>query len=856
MLCTDKFNIIKPFLAVLDITILSLRFLTLLKDKMTDTISSATKPVKDTVSDTTGGLGGNDDGNQTNLIDSTQQQVTDTASQAAGTVNSVKENVQDKTGEVADQVSSTVPGSELVTSKLKELTGSHKLNDSGEVTDKEGNVLGKLKEGTGQLKDVAGKKIDIDELGNLTRKGKKLGSIEPVLDSAQQKATDATSQATDTAKSAKDNVQDKAGEAADQASSSVPGSELATSKLKELTGSHKLNDSGEVTDKDGNVLGKLKEGTGQLKRIAGKKVDIDELGNLTRKGKKLGSIEPVDSAQQKATDATSQATDTAKSAKDNVKGKTDDVKGKTGDVKGKAGDVKGKTDDVKGKAGDVKGKAGDVKGKTNDVKGKAGDVKGKAGDAKGKAGDVKGKAGDVKSKAGDAKGKTSDVKDKAGDVKGKASEVKGKAGEVIDQASSSVPGSELVTSKLKELKGTYKLNDSGQVTDKDGNVLANFKEGSGQLKRIAGKKVDIDETGNLTRKGKNLGSIEPVIDEEDESDDSEDSDDDSDDSDESDEEEKSLEGNTVREDGKVVNDEDEVVGQVVEGSYKKLERLVGKKVTSDHTIVNKKGKELGTVEPIDNESDDSEDESDDSDESDEEEKSLEGNTVREDGKVVNDEDEVVGQVVEGSYKKLERLVGKKVTSDHTIVNKKGRQLGTVEPINDESDDESDDGSDDGSDDDSDDDTDDEEQSLEGNTVREDGKVVNDEDEVVGQVVEGSYKKLERLVGKKVTSDHTIVNKKGRQLGTVEPIDDESDDESDDDSDDGTDDDTDDEEQSLEGGTVREDGKIVNDEDEVVGQVVEGSYKKLERLVGKKVTSDHTIVNKKGKELGTVEALEK
>ena len=148
-----------------------------------------------------------------------------------------------------------------------------------------------------------------------------------------------------------------------------------------------------------------------------------------------------------------------------------------------------------------------------------------------------------------------------------------------------VPGSDLVTSKLKELKGTYKLNDSGQVTDKAGNVLANFKEGTGQLKRIAGKKVDIDELGNLTRKGKNLGSIEPVLDEENESDESGEALDD-----DSDEEEQSLEGCTIREDGKVVNDEDEVVGQVVEGSYKKLERLVGRKVTSDHTIVNKKGR--------------------------------------------------------------------------------------------------------------------------------------------------------------------------------------------------------------------------------------------------------------------------
>ena len=45
--------------------------------------------------------------------------------------------------------------------------------------------------------------------------------------------------------------------------------------------------------------------------------------------------------------------------------------------------------------------------------------------------------------------------------------------------------------------------------------------------------------------------------------------------------------------------------------------------------------------------------------------------------------------------------------------------------------------------------------------------------------------------------------------TVEPIDNESDDDSDDDSDEN--DDSDDEEQSLEGGTVREDGKVVNDE---------------------------------------------
>ena len=90
---------------------------------MTDTISSASNPVKDNVSDKPGELGGVDDDNQTNFIDSIQQKVSDTTSQATGTVNSVKDNVQDKAGEVTDQVSSTVPGSELVTSKLKELTG-------------------------------------------------------------------------------------------------------------------------------------------------------------------------------------------------------------------------------------------------------------------------------------------------------------------------------------------------------------------------------------------------------------------------------------------------------------------------------------------------------------------------------------------------------------------------------------------------------------------------------------------------------------------------------------------------------------------------------------------------------------
>lgn len=63
---------------------------------MTDTISKATKPVKDTVSDKTGQQGGGDDGKK-NII-------SDTTNQATDTVNSTKDTVTDTAGKATDSL--------------------------------------------------------------------------------------------------------------------------------------------------------------------------------------------------------------------------------------------------------------------------------------------------------------------------------------------------------------------------------------------------------------------------------------------------------------------------------------------------------------------------------------------------------------------------------------------------------------------------------------------------------------------------------------------------------------------------------------------------------------------------------
>jgi hypothetical protein len=268
-----------------------------------------------------------------------------------------------------------------------------------------------------------------------------------------------------------------------------------------------------------------------------------------------------------------------------------------------------------------------------------------------------------------------------------------------------------------------------------------------------------------------------------------------------------LKGKKVNKAGKIVDENGNPFGQLVEGEAKKL---IGKKCDAEGKIWNDSGKVIGRAELLP-----------------EEEREAEPSAPFEDfpdsvldksGNVIF-EGKVVGKLIEGDAKKLE---GKKVDADGDVVDKNGNVLGKAERYQEEDapapeEPEADDVS-----------------LLEGKKVNKAGNVVDDSGKLFGRIVSGD---LSRLIGKKCDAEGKIWGESGKVIGTAilipaEERDEPSLGEFDD----------------FPNAVCDRHGNILY-EGQIIGKLIEGDARKL---VGKKIDKDGEIVDRLGNVLGRAE----
>ncbi|EPE30792.1 hypothetical protein GLAREA_03759 [Glarea lozoyensis ATCC 20868] len=374
-----------------------------------------------------------------------------------------------------------------------------------------------------------------------------------------------------------------------------------------------------------------------------------------------------------------------------------------------------------------------------------------------------------------------------------------------------------------ELVGPFDVEESGEIKNAEGQVVANLPEGQD----LEGKSIkDIDSEGNLKdEKGSIIAKAEllPELLEKSESqaegaDAPEGAEAEGAEGAEADGETPEgeapdlsiLKGMKVNKVGRIVDEDGNPHGVLVEGDAKKL---AGRKVDGEGKIWDDSGKVIGRAELLP-----------------EDERQAEKSGPFEDfpdsvldgkGNVMF-ENKIVGKLVEGDAKALE---GKKVDADGDVLDKNGNTLGRAERYQEEEEAPPE-----------------EEQpedlsALDGKKVNKAGNVVDDNGKLFGRVNSGV---LSKLVGKKCDAEGKIWSESGKVIGTAEliPMDDR-------------DEVSESPFEDFPGATVDSKGNVIFEE-KIVGRLIEGDAKKLS---GKKVDQDGEIVDRVGNVLGKAERWE-
>ncbi|KAI1801339.1 hypothetical protein F4811DRAFT_555947 [Daldinia bambusicola] len=370
-------------------------------------------------------------------------------------------------------------------------------------------------------------------------------------------------------------------------------------------------------------------------------------------------------------------------------------------------------------------------------------------------------------------------------------------------------------------EGPFNIGESGQVTDQKGKVLGKLAEGQ-DLENLVGKDIKgIDAKGNLLGDNETIlgkvdlipeGSIVDRIKEEvpgavsrlealemakqqaeeqvklpDIS---------------------ILEGMKINKAGNVVDDNGNPIGKVKSGDTKKM---IGKTPDKTGKVWDNQGNVIGEVEvlpeKVENKAAPFED--------------FPGATVDKFGKVIFDGRQV-GVVVGDDFQKL---IGKKVDADGDILDANGNVVGQAERAESEEPAEP------------------EEEIMDYSMLRDKkvnklGNVVDDKGQVWGHVVQGI---LKHLVGKKVGDNGEIFNDAGQVIGKAEPIPDSEREEVREPS----------PFEDFPDAVVGDEGRVMSN-GEQVGILVEGDPKKLK---GKPVDADGDILDKAGNQLGHAERWE-
>jgi hypothetical protein len=687
--------------------------------------------------------------------------------------------VNDK-GEVVDSEGNVLGKVELAegaADKLKEsaagaldtrILDGLKVNKKGKVLDAEGEELGELKEG--EIEKCAGQKVN-DKGEVLDKDGNVIGKVDVVPGEA---AFDAMKELKERlgeteldGEAAEDDAEEpeEEGEGEDE-----PEQVEITPEVNTLAG-FKVNKKGKVLDEEGEEVGELEEG--DPKECAGKSINekgevIDKDGNVLGKVKALPKmVEKEAEPEVKEVEITPEI-DSLEGLKVNKKGQVLNEDGEPiGElIEGEAKDCAGKKINDKG---EVLDKDGNVIGK---VKALPQMVEQKVGEAEDAADDAEEAADDAQDAAEDAQ----DAAEEAGE--GEEGE-----GEEDEDATARPP--------LSTLEG-LSVNKSGKLIDKDGNIVGELTEGD--AKKLSKSGLTCDDQGQFwDNKGHVIGRAHTIPQEE--------------------AEEESpfagLEGLKVVKDGFVEDENDNRVGKVVEGDPKKL---IGRTVDEDGDILDKKGSVVGHAERYEEPEEEQPEEEEPLDLS-----MLQGKTVNKQGNVIGDEGVPVARLVEGNAKEL---AGRKLDDQGQIWNDSGKVIGRVELIPENERESKPEGPFAG---------------LEGLRVIADGKVADEDENIVGEVVEGNAK---RLIGNAVDEDGDILDKYGNVKGHAEPLEDEPE---------ATPDDL----SVLNGLTLNKKGLLIDSNGTPIGRLAEGN---LPDLAGRKSDGEGQIHNDTGNVIGRCELI--
>ncbi|QIW96208.1 hypothetical protein AMS68_001726 [Peltaster fructicola] len=711
------------------------------------------------------------------------------AQEGAEGVQEITEETQEETDKAAEGIEDELPGIEALQGR--------ELNESGEIVDESGDVLGQIQDEELKEKIESGEidpnKLSINEKGEVVDEDNNvLGSTELVEGAAEKLANIAPTYDVRILEGRKVNkkskVLDDDGEEIGQ---------LVEGDVSQCAG-QKINEKGEVVDKKGKVIGKVKVSEGEAAQEATKQL-LEELGEngqeadgdlpgletleglkVNKKGQVLNEDgEPIGELVE------GELSECA-SKKCNDKG---EVLDKDGNVIGRVKTLAPQTEEA-----EPEQEQDDEQNEDNQdgVEEQAEDdglpplsiLEGlkvnKAGRVLDSNGNIIGELIEGDAKKLSKSGLTCDAEGQFWDNKG----------HVIGKAKTTAQEDADEESPFAGLDG-LKVVEGGWVQDSEGNKVGRVTEGD--AKKLVGRSVD--EDGDiLNNKGSVVGHAERYEEEEEEV------------QEEAPVDLSFLQGKTVNKAGLVMSD-GVPVARVVEGNPKEM---ANRKLDDQGQIWNDSGKVIGKVELIPEDERESKPEGPFA--------GLEGLRVIKEGKVADKEENVVGIIVEGDAK---RLVGLAVDEDGDIADKYGNVKGHAEPYE-EPEEEEPEAAD--------------LSALANTTINKAGHAVDGNGSIIGHIVEGEAK---NLVGKKVDGQGQIWDDAGNVIGRCELSKGEGN------AEDGP-------FAGFEGLKVQKDGTVTTATGDIVGRVVEGDIKKL---VSHSVDDDGDILNKNGNKLGRAERWE-
>ncbi|KAK3716715.1 hypothetical protein LTR37_006345 [Vermiconidia calcicola] len=691
-------------------------------------------------------------------------------------------NVLD-TVDLAEGAAERLAGGPILDMRILE---GKKVNKKGKIIDEDGEEIGELRDGN--LADCAGKKAN-DKGEVLDKGGNVIGHVNPVRGEAAEAATKA--------------LLEELGEAQ---------LKEAASKLPDLSilDGLKVNKKGKILNEDGDEIGQLVDG--ELDQCAGKKCNdkgdvLDKDGNVVGRVTTLGEDGEPEEAEAGAEEGEAvEGEGEGEEPEEDVdegsqlpplsilEGLSVNKSGKLVDSQGAIvgelieGDAKklsksGVLCDAEGQFWDNKGH---VIGRAQTLPQEEAEEEAPFAGLEelrvvedGWVEDVNGyKVGVVTE--GDAKKLIGRHVDEDGDIIDKKGSVVGHAERYEEPVAEEEIPEEV---DLSFLQGKQ-LNKAGFVIGDDGIPIARLIEG--KAKDLSGRALD-DQGQFWNDTGAVIGRVEIIPEEE--------------------RDQKpegpfaGLEGVRVIEDGKVADENDNVVGEIVEGNPK---RLLGMAVDEDGDILDKYGNVKGHAEPLPEEEEEVIDYS-----------ILNGLVLNKQGYVVNDDGVPFGRLVEGDAKEL---AGRRCDEQGLLYNDTGKAVGRCEVIPENERVVRGEG---------------EFAGLEGLHCVKDGWVEDENENRVGQIVEGDAK---RLVGMAVDEDGDILDKFGNVKGHAERWEEEEEviDNS-----------------VLNGMVLNKQGYVVNDQGVPFGRLIEGD---AAELAGRHCDEQGFLYNDTGKVAGKCQAI--